>query len=410
MAEEVEQEVEAMEAVYGSDCTVFRVFPPHLSISIKPRTADDLCVQFVEAVLVIEASAKYPGVPPKLELKDAKGLGDSRHGKLLEELHVQAKELSGEPMLVAICEAATDLLTGMNVPEGDCCFCRDPFDMDDGAQPFMKLMSCFHCFHSDCFGNWWRWLQLQNGGRSAAIATSDDGDNDERSEQRNSVEFGDFSVNCPVCRMIVTAEDVAHVREFLTAESKLQNSEDDASVPDLVLTEEELERRARFSAEFEAQQARGAIIEPKKLEVILPGMVVPRTPQAEEQPPVPAVSEEDQASPSSITDSPVSSSPQFSGIRGFESQQSGHGSPKGQGHQQRDNGQGSRVSFRGRRGGSSRGSHMGSRTYHGRSKVKKDHAQATSDPPRQHAHASRHQPRGIRLDGDVQGTPETTQV
>lgn len=99
--------------------------------------------------------------------------------------------------------------------------------------------------------------------------------------------------------------------KYRTFDPKVQ-SEDDASVPDLVLTEEELERRARFSAEFEAQQARGAIIEPKKLEVILPGMVVPRTPQVEEQPPVPAVSEEDQASPSSITDSPVSSSPQFS--------------------------------------------------------------------------------------------------
>jgi hypothetical protein len=43
--EEADQEVEAMEAVYGSDCTVFQRFPPHLSIFMTPRTADDASIQ-----------------------------------------------------------------------------------------------------------------------------------------------------------------------------------------------------------------------------------------------------------------------------------------------------------------------------------------------------------------------------
>ena len=50
-------------------------------------------------------------------------------------------------------------------------------------------------------------------------------------------------------------------------------------------TDVEIARQARFAAEFEAQKARGGIIEPKKLEVILPGMVVPSmaVPQSTEE-------------------------------------------------------------------------------------------------------------------------------
>ncbi|KAL3688258.1 hypothetical protein R1sor_014567 [Riccia sorocarpa] len=70
-----------------------------LSILLKPRTADVLSIQFVEAKLIIKASDEYPSEPPKLDLKDARGLDDSRHATLLVTLEAQAKEMSGEPML-----------------------------------------------------------------------------------------------------------------------------------------------------------------------------------------------------------------------------------------------------------------------------------------------------------------------
>ncbi|KAL2644048.1 hypothetical protein R1flu_011635 [Riccia fluitans] len=405
MAEEVEMEVEAVEAVYGPDCTVLCAFPPHLSILLKPRTADVLTIQFVEAKLIIKASVEYPNKPPELDLKDAKGLGDTRHAKLLETVEAQAKEMSGEPMLVAICEAATDLLTEMNVPDGECCFCMNPFLMEDGAQPFMKLMSCFHCFHSDCFGNWWRWLQQQHKGSSSGGVSApmlDGSDNDERSEKGTVAEVEDFPVNCPVCRMVVNAEDVAHVLEFLIAERSVDRQrEEDAKVPDSVLTSEELERRARFTAEFEAQQSRGAIIEPKKLEVILPGMIVPPRTPVEGQPPTlaPGSAAEspsgDQIPPTSPVESPGTSS----SVSGISSSGTERGSLKANTHE--ENARAGRGVFRGRRGGGNRGaSHTGSRNHHGRARGTKDYKQATNGPPRQ-SYSSSHQSLGIRKGGNA---------
>jgi E3 ubiquitin-protein ligase RNF25 len=146
----VEEEVEAVQAIYEGDCTILQRFPPHLSVALKPHTADDPSRQFVEAVLVIKASDQYPGMIPDLELQDTKGLDDKRHAKFLCDLHAKLRQFSPGPMLVAISEAAKELLTSMNAPDGDCCFCMLPLDMPDSSQrsrPYMKLMSCFHCFH-----------------------------------------------------------------------------------------------------------------------------------------------------------------------------------------------------------------------------------------------------------------------
>lgn len=42
-------------------------------------------------------------------------------------------------------------LSDLNHPEGDCPLCLYPLvpeeEDDDKSLPFMKLMSCFHCFH-----------------------------------------------------------------------------------------------------------------------------------------------------------------------------------------------------------------------------------------------------------------------
>jgi hypothetical protein len=104
MAEEVEEEVEAVQAIYEGDCMILQKFPPHLSVALKPHTADDPSRQFVEAVLVIKASDQYPGVIPDLELRDTKGLDDKRHAKFLCDLHAKLRQFPPGPMLVAISE------------------------------------------------------------------------------------------------------------------------------------------------------------------------------------------------------------------------------------------------------------------------------------------------------------------
>lgn len=49
MSEEEETllEIEAVEAVYGSDCHLIQKFPPHLNVHMKPRTADDSSQQVI---------------------------------------------------------------------------------------------------------------------------------------------------------------------------------------------------------------------------------------------------------------------------------------------------------------------------------------------------------------------------
>jgi hypothetical protein len=74
---------------------------------------------------------QYPGMIPDLELRDTKGLDDKRHAKFLCDLHAKLRQFSPGPMLVAISEAAKELLTSMNAPDGDCCFCMLPLDMPD---------------------------------------------------------------------------------------------------------------------------------------------------------------------------------------------------------------------------------------------------------------------------------------
>lgn len=66
--EEVQAELEAVLAVYGEDCRVLQDFPPHINVSIRPRTADDPVKQFVEAVLSVRAGAQVLQFQPMIML------------------------------------------------------------------------------------------------------------------------------------------------------------------------------------------------------------------------------------------------------------------------------------------------------------------------------------------------------
>ncbi|KAH9606598.1 hypothetical protein KSS87_016128 [Heliosperma pusillum] len=135
--DEVRMEVEAVESVYGDDCTILNTFPPHLRLHLKPRTAD-------------VHSQQYPSDPPYIDIISSKGLDEKRQKHLSTSLHNKALELESCLMIVSLCEEAVETLSSMNHPEGDCPLCLYPLLAEDElnkSQPFMKLMSCFHCFH-----------------------------------------------------------------------------------------------------------------------------------------------------------------------------------------------------------------------------------------------------------------------
>ncbi|XP_028769144.1 E3 ubiquitin-protein ligase RNF25 isoform X2 [Neltuma alba] len=279
-ADEVLAEVEAVEAVYGSDCVVIGSFPPHLHIFLKPRTADVSSEQFVEAIIKIQASPQYPNEPPCIYLVDCKGLDEQRQKELMNYIRDKAHELSPCLMLVALCEEAVEKLSAMNHPDGDCPLCLYPLvpeDLQNKSSPFMKLMSCFHCFHRECIARWWNWLQslreTESSNSAAATACFTHHTETEKDEKKDK-NVG----NCPVCRMPFYAKDLEHVVDLIDSHvSQLSLDRKEADVDDSILhCEHEISRREKFEAILKIQEENSGIIEPKRDIAVLPGMFLPR--------------------------------------------------------------------------------------------------------------------------------------
>ncbi|CAM8937975.1 unnamed protein product [Rhodiola kirilowii] len=270
MAEEEEllAEIEAVQAVYGEDCVVVERFPPHIRLHIKPRTADVSSEQFVEAVITIRAGSKYPDEPPHIDIVDSKGLDEERKTELVTSVRNKASELASYLMLVALCEEAVEKLSDMNHPEGDCPLCLCPLfpeDEDDESLPFMKLMSCFHCFHSECIIRWWNWLQVQNNLNPSKLSN----------QQDKPEETVEGMGTCPVCRKVFHTKDFEHVLSLVGTKMSELNVNDSQIDDEILQLESERARRQKFEAILKKQEENSGLIEPPKDLVVLPGMYLP---------------------------------------------------------------------------------------------------------------------------------------
>ncbi|KAI5423310.1 hypothetical protein KIW84_046337 [Lathyrus oleraceus] len=267
----ISEEVEAMKSVYENDCTILNSIPPHFHLSLKPRTADVSSHQFVEIVLEVHATPQYPKEPPSVAIVDCKGLDQHRQKHLLNHIQTKANELSPGLMLVALCEEAVEKLSDMNHPDGDCPLCLFPLVTEEHQSetlPFMKLMSCFHCFHSECIIRWWNWLESskQTGSSKSDNATA-------RRNRDNHEKLEEGAGNCPVCRKPFHAKDLDHVLDLVGSHSSREslNSEVD-NEENILQSEDEIIRKQRFEAILSLQKENNGLIEPKKDIVILPGM------------------------------------------------------------------------------------------------------------------------------------------
>ncbi|XP_010275457.1 PREDICTED: uncharacterized protein LOC104610504 isoform X2 [Nelumbo nucifera] len=236
---------------------------------------------FVEAILGIRAGPQYPKELPYIDIIESKGLDGKRQAHLLTRIQEKAHALSSCPMLVALCEEAVETLSNMNHPDGDCPLCLYPLVPDDSYDdflPFMKLMSCFHCFHSECIIRWWKWLEGQNetnAGNSsdASVLPS----RDLRRQQDVQVMKENLG-NCPVCRKVFHAKDIEHVLNLVgTHSSQLVFEESEANDDELLKSDAENIRRQKFEAILKLQQENSGLIEPKRNEVLLPGMFLPES-------------------------------------------------------------------------------------------------------------------------------------
>ncbi|KAE8038569.1 hypothetical protein FH972_011066 [Carpinus fangiana] len=276
---EIEAEVEAVQAVYGDDCVVIDSYPPHLHVHIKPRTADVTSQQFVEAVIVIRAGSQYPKEPPHINLLDSKGLDDQRQKDLITCIQDKACELSSYLMLVALCEEAVEKLTIMNHPDGDCPLCLCPLlpeDEQNKTLPFMKLMSCFHCFHSGCIIRWWYWLQTEketsvSDSSRATIRPISTVENKAGKKLDTHGAVEESMGTCPVCRKVFLAKDFEHVLDLNSDEIEVDDNQK------LLESDSEDVRRKKFEAILRLQQENNGLIEPKQNLVVVPGMFLLQT-------------------------------------------------------------------------------------------------------------------------------------
>ncbi|XP_042959919.1 uncharacterized protein LOC122294986 isoform X3 [Carya illinoinensis] len=293
---EVLAELEAVQAVYGDDCVVMDSYPPHLHVHIKPRTADVTSQQFVEALLGIrggsqvyqniytlilmhicfhkQIDAVYPKEPPHIDLIDSKGLDEQRQKDLVTCIRDKAFELSSYLMLVALCEEAVEKLTIMNHPDGDCPLCLYPLVPEDGQNenfPFMKLMSCFHCFHSECIIRWWNWLHTEketNASDSSSAIVRPIHYVDNQRDPHGAM--GEDMGICPVCRKVFHSKDIEHVLCLNADDIEVDHSER------LLESDSENIRRQKFETIQRLQQNNGGLIEPKRDLLVLPGMFLPQ--------------------------------------------------------------------------------------------------------------------------------------
>ncbi|XP_057808326.1 uncharacterized protein LOC131022816 isoform X2 [Salvia miltiorrhiza] len=218
----------------------------------------------------------YPEEPPVIRIIDSKGLDEQRQKYLIESICCKAFELASCSMLVALCEEAVEKLSSMNHPEGDCPLCLFPLldeDADNNSLPFMKLMSCFHCFHCDCIIRWWNWIQMQSEKESSSSSSSTVRSKPDQQGIRKMME-GSMG-KCPVCRKIFLAKDIEHVLDLVGTCGNLDcaGTEIDGG---FLHSELEITRRQKFDAILKIQQENNGLIEPKKNEVLLPGMFLPQ--------------------------------------------------------------------------------------------------------------------------------------
>ena len=149
----IEEELEALEALYPDDGLVVRragdaredgsgastadekaVRHTMVSLDVAPRTLDDETQQYVRATLCITLDGDYPANPPTVRLSNVRGLDDTRQAEVRRRLDDACRDFSSdEPVLALLCETAFETLTELNRPDGDCAFCLAPVADASGA-------------------------------------------------------------------------------------------------------------------------------------------------------------------------------------------------------------------------------------------------------------------------------------
>jgi len=81
-----------------------------VEITALPATASDSSSQYVRATILAKLDPGYPDVPPKIMLKNPRGLDDSLIKKIEAEIQIKVEMICGEPVLFEVLEVSKNLI------------------------------------------------------------------------------------------------------------------------------------------------------------------------------------------------------------------------------------------------------------------------------------------------------------
>ena len=126
-----------------------RIEPFTISMVIRPSDSGPIFVQFVCRVSVA-ADCRLAGV----EVVEQRGLDCATEARIQARLSERLE--SSDADLVGLFFYAIELADGHNEPHGICSLCREAHG---SAREEILRLGCFHCFHADCFWDWFDWEQ-----------------------------------------------------------------------------------------------------------------------------------------------------------------------------------------------------------------------------------------------------------
>ncbi|XP_044596170.1 E3 ubiquitin-protein ligase RNF25 [Cotesia glomerata] len=220
-----------------------RGFPDTIEIQIFPSTGEDPQSQYVCITLIVHLVSDYPDIPPKISLKNPRGLDESTLKIIQKELEVKCQKFSGQPVVFELIELVREHLTQKNLPTGQCVVCL--YGFRDGDK-FTKT-ECYHYFHSHCL--------------AAHIIASERYYREELDKlpQWQQDITKEFKALCPVCREVINCD--------MNTLSLAPPPVDVEAATTFSISSELRDLQLKMSALYLHQQQQGGIIDPEAEEI-----------------------------------------------------------------------------------------------------------------------------------------------
>ncbi|KAG8038662.1 hypothetical protein G9C98_007369 [Cotesia typhae] len=212
-------------------------------MSLKYKKMIDPQSQYVCITLIVHLVSDYPDVPPKISLKNPRGLDESTLKIIQKELEVKCQKFSGQPVVFELIELVREHLTQKNLPTGQCVVCL--YGFRDGDK-FTKT-ECYHYFHSHCL--------------AAHIIASERYYREELDKlpQWQQDIAKEFKALCPVCREVINCD--------MNTLSLAPPPVDVEAATTFSISAELRDLQLKMSALYLHQQKQGGIIDPEAEEI-----------------------------------------------------------------------------------------------------------------------------------------------